>query len=394
MGHITRDIAIVKALRRLDPKINVSWLATPLACKLLERSGETILPESHDSIDYNLMVSHIVKGFRFDIIRYLNLAKKPWAQNAAFFKQLIAQYDFDLVIGDEAYEIIIAMYDNELNLKCRMILIEDLVGVAGVSNNPLEKIGVYLWNRRIISRILKLQSQVTNFFVGELEDVFDKPIGLGLPVRRDIAKRYYEILGNVIQFDPAEYSDKAKIRAKLGYGNEPLLICATGGTSAGKDLVELCGKAYAILKKNIPDLRMVAVCGELFGSKPPAVPDDVKLHTYIPDLYEHYAACDIAVIVGGGTTTTELTALRRPFIYFPLENQFDQQLCIAQRLARHGAGIKMRFYETTPESLAEAIKNNIGKEAIWPPIKTAGAENAAELIIQILNGNPGNQGLT
>jgi UDP-N-acetylglucosamine:LPS N-acetylglucosamine transferase len=155
---------------------------------------------------------------------------------------------------------------------------------------------------------------------------------------------------------------------------------------AGKELLELCGKAYSILKRDIPDLRMVAVCGELFGTKPPVLPPGVELQTFIPDIYKHYAACDIAVVVGGGTTTIELTALRRPFIFFPLENQLDQQVYIADRLARQSAGIRMRFFESTPESLADVIKKNIGKEATWPPIDTDGAKRAAKLINQILTG--------
>jgi UDP-N-acetylglucosamine:LPS N-acetylglucosamine transferase len=150
----------------------------------------------------------------------------------------------------------------------------------------------------------------------------------------------------------------------------------------------MCGKAYTILKAGIPDLRMVAVCGKLFGKNPPDLPPGVELHSYIPDLYQHYAACDLAVVVGGGTTTIELTALKRPFIFFPLENQFDQQLYIADRLARQGAGIKMRYYETSPNSLAETIRQNIGKKVEWTAIRTDGAERAAKLINQILNGKP------
>jgi UDP-N-acetylglucosamine:LPS N-acetylglucosamine transferase len=124
----------------------------------------------------------------------------------------------------------------------------------------------------------------------------------------------------------------------------------------------------------------------LFGTEPPELPAGVELHHCIPDLYKHYAACDMAVVVGGGTTTIELTALRRPFVFFPLENQFDQQIYITNRLARQGAGIKMRFYETTPESLADVIKKNIAKEVTWPPTRTDGAERAAKLIDQILSG--------
>ena len=385
MGHITRDVAIVKELRRQNPRIDVSWIAHPLACKLLEHAGEKILPESQLSADYNQALMRLLIGFRFNVMGYLGATTKAWAHNVNLFKQVIAKYDFDLVIGDESYELTRAMAANEVDLRCRMIMIEDFIAVQAMTRNPLEKLGVYVRNRRLAARPERLQSRVTNFFVGELEDVPDKSFGFGLPNRRDIAKKYYQILGHVIRFDPAEFADKAKMKAKLGYGKEPLLICATGGTFAGKELLELCGKAYTILKEDIPDLHMVAVCGELFGTKPPELPPGVELHSFIPDLYEHYAACDVAVVVGGGTTTAELTALRRPFIFFPLENQYDQQIYIADRLARQGAGIKMRYYETTPKALADVIKNNIGKEVTWPLIRADGAEKAAKLIIEILN---------
>ena len=46
MGHIARDVAIVKELRRQNSQIDVSWIASPLACKVLEQAGETILQES------------------------------------------------------------------------------------------------------------------------------------------------------------------------------------------------------------------------------------------------------------------------------------------------------------------------------------------------------------
>ena len=385
MGHITRDVAIVKELHRQNPEIEVSWIAHPLACKFLRQEGETILPESELSADYNQSIPQIVTDFRMNLMKYLALTGKTWAHNADLLSQIMKKYTFDLVIGDESYEVVRAMSEGKLQLPCKMIMIEDLIGVQVMSRNPLEMFGAYLRNRRLASRPARLSPHVTNFFVGEMEDVPDEPFGFRLPNRRDVVGKFYKILGYVVRFKPSQFSDKSAIRVQLGYGKEPLLICATGGLSAGKELLELCGKAYTILKRDIPDLRMVAVCGELFGTKPPDLPPGVELHNFIPDIYKHYAACDMAVVVGGGTTTVELTALRRPFIFFPLENQFDQQVYIADRLARQGAGIKMRFFETTPEYLADVIKRNIGKEVTWPPIGTDGAERAAKLINQMLN---------
>jgi UDP-N-acetylglucosamine:LPS N-acetylglucosamine transferase len=79
----------------------------------------------------------------------------------------------------------------------------------------------------------------------------------------------------------------------------------------------------------------------------------------------------------------ELTALRRPFIYFPLEGHFEQNLVVAKRLARHGAGERMLYSETAPEMLAKAVFGLLGPEASWPEIPTDGARRAAELINQL-----------
>lgn len=389
LGHITRDLAIVKELRRQNLEIDVLWMAHPLASRLIEQAGEKLLPESQFSADYNQVGIKALSGFNLNLMKYVVVAKKAWRHNADLFKEVIAKYHFDMVICDESYEITDAVAKNQVQLVSRMVMIEDFVGMEAMTKNPLERLGIYLNNRSTAYKIPRIPtSLLTHFFVGELEDIPDKRFGFLLPNRREFAKKHYHFLGYIIRFDPAEYADKAKIRAKPGYGKEPLLICATGGLSAGKELLETCGNAYTIVKKDIPDLHMVCVCGELFGRKPPELPQGVELHSFIPDLYQHFAACDIAVVVGGGTTTIELTALRRPFVFFPLENQFDQQLYVAERLARHGAGIKMRYYQTTPESLAQTILNHIGQEVDWKPIPIDGAQKAAKLINNFLVRTP------
>jgi UDP:flavonoid glycosyltransferase YjiC (YdhE family) len=117
------------------------------------------------------------------------------------------------------------------------------------------------------------------------------------------------------------------------------------------------------------------------------VPDEIEVRGYVPDLYEHFAASDLAVVVGGGTSTIELVALNRPFLYFPLEEQFDQQINIAGRLERLGAGVKMRYFQTTPESLAEQILANLGKEVSYPQVPIDGARKAAQYISELTDSD-------
>jgi len=212
----------------------------------------------------------------------------------------------------------------------------------------------------------------------------DAPFGFRLPNRRESARRAVEFLGYICPFEVAAHADRAAVRAKLGYGEEPLVVCSVGGTAVGAVLLELCGGAFPLLRERFPTLRMVLVCGPRISPASLDVPLGVEVRGYVDRLYEHFAASDLAVVQAGGTTTLELTALRRPFLYFPLEEHFEQQVHVGGRLARYGAGLRMSFSETTPSSLATAILANLGREVSYPPIPTGGAQRAAELLARCL----------
>jgi UDP:flavonoid glycosyltransferase YjiC (YdhE family) len=204
-----------------------------------------------------------------------------------------------------------------------------------------------------------------------------------MPNRREYASRHYHFVGYAFPFDPAAYADKSRVRAALGYDERPLVVCSVGGTAVGADLLRLCAAAYPQIERRVEGARMVLVCGPRLDPASLAAPPGVEVRGYVPRLYEHFAAADVAVVQGGGTTTLELTALRRPFLYFPLEKHFEQNLVVAERVARHRAGKHMRYSETTPELLADAIVGLIRREANWPAIPTDGARRAAELISEL-----------
>ena len=80
----------------------------------------------------------------------------------------------------------------------------------------------------------------------------------------------------------------------------------------------------------------------------------------------------------------ELTANKRPFLYFPLRHHFEQNFHVRHRLGRYGAGRCMDFDESTPDVIAQAIAEEIGRDVEYKPVESDGAARAAALIADLL----------
>ena len=390
LGHARRDLAIARELRRLEPGVEIAWLAGEPARQVIAEAGEMLLPESADYSDETDVAEDAAEGFSLNLLgRFALRAQSAWKRAVTTFEEVSAKYPYDLLIGDETYEIDAALDKRPELKKAPFVMIYDFVGLDAMSRNPLERLMVYrgnwVWGGGHKGK--PPTQQDLTLFIGEPEDVADKRFGFLLPNRREYARRYYHFVGYAFGFDPADYADKKKVRAALGYDQDrPLVGCAVGGTAVGADLLRLCAASYRHIQERVGDVRMVLVCGPRIDPASVRVPPGVEVQGYVPRLYEHFAACDVAVVQGGGTTTLELTALRRPFIYFPLEGHFEQNLVVAERLARHRAGQRLLYSKTTPGMLAEEVIGQLGREASWPPIPTDGTRRAAELINELAQG--------
>jgi UDP:flavonoid glycosyltransferase YjiC (YdhE family) len=89
-------------------------------------------------------------------------------------------------------------------------------------------------------------------------------------------------------------------------------------------------------------------------------------------------------VQGGLSTTMELTANRRPFLYFPLRHHFEQNFHVRHRLERYRAGRCMDYDTATPEVIAHAIAAELGRTIDYRPVETDGAARAAARIAELL----------
>ena len=379
LGHVTRDLGLARQLRKELPGASVDWLAAPPALEALKGAGEYVLPQAQRLLNLSHEAECVAQGSRLNLTRYLSRVRQKWRLNAVIVGEVLTTTSYDCMIGDETYEVAAARGYGRITRNLPFVMIYDFVGLETHSFNPIERFGVWCSCKRWV----KLFSADLSLFVGELEDVPDEPFGFLLPNRRKFARANYKFIGYMLPFSPG-VPDRELTRSELGYGPEPLIVCSIGGTSVGKQLLELCTTAWPLLRQRQSTLRMVLVCGPRLDPDCVRAPEGITVLGYVADLYRHFAAADLAIVLGGGSTTLELTALRRPFLYFPIEGHSEQEGCVSRRLARHRAGERLTLSRTGPEQLAERALAWLGREVDYEHIPTDGARLGAEEIAGLL----------
>jgi predicted glycosyltransferase len=222
-------------------------------------------------------------------------------------------------------------------------------------------------------------------FVGDPDDVVSEPFGPDLPGIREWTRAHYDFTGYITGLDPQTVADRAALRDELGYHpDEQVCIVTVGGSGVGGDLLRRVIASYPLARRRVPGLRMIVVAGPRID--PASLPshDGLEVEAYVPELYRHLAACDLAVVQGGLTTCMELTATGRPFIYVPLRNHFEQNLHVAHRLERYRAGRRLAYDEADPDHLAALIAQEIGRDTDYRPVETDGATRAAASLAELL----------
>ena len=129
---------------------------------------------------------------------------------------------------------------------------------------------------------------------------------------------------------------------------------------------------------------MIVVAGPRIDAASLGAPDGVEVRAFVANLDRHLAACDLALVQGGLTTCMELAAAGTPFVYFPLQNHFEQNFHVAHRLRRYGAGSEMDFAASTPDMIADAMMLALSGSGKPNPVEADGARRAARMIAKLL----------
>ena len=387
LGHSRRDVAIAEELRELQPELQIDWLAQDPVTRVLDSAGESIHPASRYLANESAHIEEESGEHDLNAFQAIRNMDEILAANFMVVDEVIAEGQYDLVVGDESWELDYHLHENPNLKKTPYAWLTDFVGwVPMDSGGEREAFVAADYNAEMISQIARYgRVRDQAIFVGNPDDIIPGTFGPDLPAIRDWTEANYEFAGYVTGFDPSALGERSVLRAELGYHpDEKVCIVTVGGSGVGADLIRKIVSGYPNAKSAVSDLKMVVVTGpRLDPESLPQIPG-VEYRSYVDRLYRHLAVADLAIVQGGLTTTMELTASKVPFIYVPLRNHFEQNHHVRARLDRYRAGRQMDYDEIDPDTLADAISQEVGKDVDYLDVETDGAARAAAMIAELI----------
>jgi pimeloyl-ACP methyl ester carboxylesterase/predicted glycosyltransferase len=387
LGHARRDLAIVRELRRLQPDLRVEWLAQDPVTRLLAAEREAVHPLSARLASESRHIEAEAGEHELHAFQAIRRMDEILIMNFMIFQDAVEQGAYDLVIADEAWDIDHYWHEHPELKRTRLAWFTDFVGyVPMAEGGAAEAFLAADYNAEMIDHVERSPGvRDRAIFVGEPEDIVPLSFGAGLPAMRDWVPRHFEFAGYIIGEHPRQWGPRDQLRQTLGYrADEIVCVAAVGGSGVGSHLLRRILRSWSLARPNLANARLILVAGPRIAPDSLGAPPGVEVRAFVPDLDRHFAACDLALVQGGLTTCMELTAAGTPFLYFPLRNHFEQNVHVAHRLDRYGAGRRMEYDTATPEIIAEAIVDALR----MPPASTAvaadGAARAARMVAELL----------
>jgi pimeloyl-ACP methyl ester carboxylesterase/predicted glycosyltransferase len=386
LGHARRDLAIVRALRELRPGASVDWLAQDPVTRLLDSAGEAVHPASAALASESRHIEDEAGEHDLHVFQALRRMDEILVRNFRVFQEVVETGAYDLVVADEGWEVDHFWHEHPELKRTQLAWLTDFVGFAPMPDGGSAEARLTAdYNAEMIHHVDSHRGvRDRAVYVGNLAEVVDDALGPDLPGRREWTAGRFDCSGYILGDDVPRPEDRAALRAELGFGEgEEVCVVTVGGSGVGRALIRRILAAVPLARRRRPWLRTIVVAGPRLSTDFAPI-EGVEFRGYEPRLPQLLAACDLALVQGGLSTCMELAATRTPFIYFPLEHHFEQNIHVAARLDAYEAGRRFRYADAEPDALAQAIVEELERPVAWARVERDGAGRAAALIADLL----------
>jgi pimeloyl-ACP methyl ester carboxylesterase/predicted glycosyltransferase len=387
LGHAQRDLAIARELRLLQPDLQILWFTVDPAAQYLQREGEQLHPACAKLANESRHFEQVAGEHDLSAFFALRTMDEIMARNVMTFLDVMEAEHFDIVIGDEAWDVDYHYHENPELKRQPFVFLTDFVGCLPMNADDARESHLCAdRNADDIAHVARYPGiRDAAIFVGNPEDVPEQSFGPGLPGIRDWTDRNFCYCGYCLPFNPQALADTERLRALHGYRpDERIAIASVGGTAVGAHLLTKIAAAFPRMKRELPELRLILVAGPRLKLDLPQT-DGLEVRPYVHNLYEHLACCDLALVQGGLSTCMELVATQRPFLSFPLQNHFEQCVHVRRRLFNYEADRSLDYRDISADGLAQRALAAMHAPVRYRPVETDGAARAARRIADVLD---------
>ncbi len=387
LGHVQRDLAIARELRLLHPDIAIDWFTVDPAARYLEQEGERVHPITARLANESRHFEHVAGEHDLHAFFALRTMDEIMANNFMTFCDLVDAEHYDLVIGDEAWDVDYYYHENPELKRQPFVFLTDFVGCLPTGR------------RRARGTPLRRSQRRRDRARGAISGAARR-----VDLHRESRRRHRAPLRSGTPAHPRlDRSQLLVLRLHAPLRSRRLRRHRTAPRSArlsprrtrrhrrgrrdrGRGAsAQRIAEAHRHMRREEPSLRTILVAGPRLD--PARIPrsEGLEVRPYVHHLFEHLACCDLALVQGGLSTCMELVATRRPFLSFPLQRHFEQRVHVRQRLANYDADRAVEFAGLTPESLATRALEAMHAPVRYRAVETDGAARAARRIAEVLD---------
>ena len=183
LGHVQRDVAVTRELRKLVPDLQVDWLAQDPVTRVLEAEGEHIHPASrHLASESKHWESECAEHdlHAFEAMRRMD---EILAANFMMFRDVVADTRYALWVADEMWDIDYYLHENPREKRAPYVWMTDFVGFVPMPDGgEREAFLAADYNAQMVEHIAAHPTlRDRSIYVGEPEDLIREPLGPDLP---------------------------------------------------------------------------------------------------------------------------------------------------------------------------------------------------------------------
>ena len=218
LGHARRDVAIAQELRKIHPDLQIDWLAQHPVTRVLADAGEHVHPASAFLANESAHIEDESADHDLHAFQAIRRMDEILVNNFMVFNDVVDETYYDLVIGDEAWDVDYFLHENPELKRFAFAWMTDFVGWLPMpSGGDAEAALTADYNAEMLeqrARYRRLRDR--SVFVGNPDDIVDASFGDGLPQIREWTEAHYDFAGYVTGFAPPSDEDRAAVRSRLG----------------------------------------------------------------------------------------------------------------------------------------------------------------------------------